>query len=141
MSTHRQSGTSLVEILIWMTVSILLLTVISTLYVNAKQATRVNDTLARLQENARFALYILDQDLRTAGFRGCSGAATAPVNVLNTTAYPYQFDAGIAAFRGTGSAWAPVPDVTITSVVPTPRADSDMITVRVIDGPGIPLTA
>ena len=47
--------------------------------VNVPGMRRLLDVLRdeRLQENARFALYVLDQDLRSAGFRGCGGARAA----------------------------------------------------------------
>ena len=51
-------------------------TVIGTVYVNSKQVTRVNDTISRLQESGRFAIHLLDRDMRMAGFRGCNGAAS-----------------------------------------------------------------
>lgn len=141
MSKHLQSGVSLVELMIWMTLSLIILTVIGAVYGNAKQSTRVSDSVARLQENGRFVLYLLDQDLRTASFRGCGGTAVAPVNVLNSNAYPYRFDIGVAGFRGTGSGFAPALDATIAAQVPAPSATSDVLTVRLIDGPAVHLTA
>lgn len=136
----RACGMGLVELLVWMAVSLLITTVIGTVYVNSKQLTRVNDTISRLQESGRFVIHLLDRDLRMAGFRGCNGAAVTPVSVLNSTAYPYRFDVGLQGFYGTGGSWSPSLDSSIGSLTPAPTADTDVVTIRHIDGPGVPLT-
>ena len=86
----------LVELLVWMAISLLVISVIGVVYANTKQLTRVNDTVSRLQENGRFVIHLLDRDLRMAGFRGCNGGAVTPLSVLNSTAYAYRFDTAIA---------------------------------------------
>ena len=102
MSSRRQQGMGLVELLVWMAISLLIISVIGVVYANTKQLTRVNDTVSRLQENGRFVIHLLDHDIRMAGFRGCNGndASVAYVSVLDSTAYPYQFDVAIAGFHG-----------------------------------------
>ena len=70
MNSKRPRGMSLVELLVWVAVSLIITTVIGTIYVNTKQITRVNDTISRLQESGRFAIHLLDRDLRMANFRG-----------------------------------------------------------------------
>ena len=62
----------LVELMVWVAISLLITTVIGTIYVNTKQLTRVNDTISRLQESGRFVIHLLDRDMRMAGFRGCN---------------------------------------------------------------------
>ncbi len=107
----------LVELLVWMAISLLIISV------------------------ARFVVYLLDRDIRMAGFRGCNGAAVTPVNVLNSTAYPYQFDVGIAGYHGTSGAWSPALPTAVSALTPAPLAGTDVVTIRHIDGTGIPLTA
>lgn len=141
MKTPRQLGMSLVELMVWMAISMLILAVIGVVYGNTKQITRVNDTVSRLQENGRFVIHLLDRDLRMVGFRGCNGAAVAPVSVLNSTAYPYRFDVAIAGFYGSSSAWSPALDSSISTLSPAPVVNTDVVTIRHIDGPGVPLTA
>lgn len=141
MSPTRQRGMGLVELLVWMAISLLIISVIGVVYANTKQLARVNDTASRLQENGRFVVYLLDRDIRMAGFRGCNGAAVTPANVLNSTAYPYQFDVGIAGYHGTSSTWSPALPTAISALTPAPQAGSDVVTIRFIDGPGVPLIA
>jgi type IV pilus assembly protein PilW len=135
----------LVELMIWAALALLITTVIGTVYVNSKQITRVNDSTSRLQENGRFAVYLLDRDFRMAGFRGCNTlGAVVPVgavNVLNSTAYPYQFAVSVVGYFGSGGTWSPGLDASISGLSPSPLANSDVITIRTIDGGGAALTA
>jgi type IV pilus assembly protein PilW len=141
MNSKRPRGMSLVELLVWMAVSLIITTVIGTIYVNTKQITRVNDTISRLQESGRFAIHLLDRDLRMANFRGCNSLSVTPLNVLNSTAYPYQFGVGIIGYYGSGGVWSPSLDSSIGTLSPPPLANTDVVTIRHIDGPGVPLTA
>jgi type IV pilus assembly protein PilW len=143
MNSRRQEGMGLVELLVWMAISLLIISVIGVVYGNTKQLTRVNDTVSRLQENGRFVVYLLDHDIRMAGFRGCNGndATVGNVNVLNSTAYPYQFGSAIVGYRGASGAWAPALPTDISGLTPAPQSGTDVVTVRFIDGTGIPLTA
>ena len=124
MSSRRQEGMGLVELLVWMAISLLIVSVIGVVYANTKQLTRVNDTVSRLQENGRFVVYLLDRDIRMAGFRGCNGndASIPYLSVLNSTAYAYQFNVAIAGYRGTGGAWSPALPADITALTPAPLA-------------------
>lgn len=149
MSAARARGLGLVELMVWITISMLLLTVISTLYVNSKQLTRVNDDVSRLQENGRFAIYLLDHDMRMAAFRGCNAAAVTPVavpspvppNDLNSNAYPYRFDVSVAGYYGSGGAWTPALDPSISALSPSPLPNTDVVTIRETNGPGVALIA
>lgn len=140
-STQCVRGMGLVELLVWVAISLIVTTVIGTVYVNSKQVTQVNDTISRLQENGRFVIHLLDRDLRMAGFRGCNGASVTPVSVLNTTAFQYKYSEGIEGFYGNAGAWQPSLDSSISGLTPAPSANTDVVTIRHIDGPGVPLTA
>jgi type IV pilus assembly protein PilW len=141
MSVRKQRGFGLVELMVACTVGVIILGVIGSVYDNTKQVARVNDTISRLQENGRFAVQLLDRDVRMAGFRGCGGVTIAPVNVLDTTSYFYQYDVSLTGSHGTGSAFTPAPDASVLALSATPVATGDVVTIRYIDGPGIPLSA
>ena len=141
MNARAVRGMGLVELMVWVAISLLITTVIGTIYLNSKQVTRVNDTISRLQESGRFAIHLLDRDMRMAGFRGCNGAAVVPVSLLNSTAYPYQFDKGLQGFYGGGGSWSPSLDSSVSSLSPAPLSNTDVVTIRHIDGPGVPLIA
>jgi len=81
-SLRRQCGMTLVEIMVALTISIVLLTGVVEIMLSSKQTYRVQEGVARLQENARFASQFLSEDLRMAGFSGCS-SATTPNNIAD----------------------------------------------------------
>ena len=141
MKARRQSGMGLVELMVWAVLSMLVIAVIGIIYVNGKLVARVNDSVSRMQENGRFAMYLIERDLRMAAFRGCNSAAVTPLNLLASAAYPYQYANGVSGYNGSGGTWSPALDSTISALSPAPAPGSDVVTVRLIDGQGIPLTA
>jgi type IV pilus assembly protein PilW len=131
----------LVELMVWAVLSVLIVGIIGFIYLNSKQITRGNDTISRLQENGRFALHLIDRDLRMAGFGGCDGLDVTPVSTLASAAYPYQFNVAIAGYHGDGSSWTPTLDASISALTPAPSASADVVTIRQIEGQGVQLTA
>jgi type IV pilus assembly protein PilW len=74
-------GYSLVELMVAMTIGLLVLAAVSTIFVTSKRSYSTQDRLARVQENARFAADFLVRGIRTAGFSSCNGNMQA-VRVL-----------------------------------------------------------
>jgi type IV pilus assembly protein PilW len=66
----RQSGMTLVEIMVAMTIGIILLLALGSLFVNSTRVFKVNDEFSRMQENGAYALNTMGNDLRMAGFYG-----------------------------------------------------------------------
>jgi type IV pilus assembly protein PilW len=79
----RIRGFSLVELMVALTIGLIILAAVSTLFVSSKQTYTTQDRLARLQENARFAMHFIIKDLRTAGYFGCVSELT-PGSINNT---------------------------------------------------------
>lgn len=78
-----QRGFTLVEMMIAIVLALTLLAGMVMVFVANRQTYRMQDALARNQENGRYALTFLGRDLRMAGFAGCGGASIAPVSLLN----------------------------------------------------------
>lgn len=68
----NQTGLTLIEIMVAITISLLLLGGLIQIVVGNKQTYKVQDAMARVQENGRFSLHFLSKDVRMAGFMGCS---------------------------------------------------------------------
>lgn len=66
-SSKTQQGFTLVELMIAVTISLVLLLVIGTTFVSTRQAFRVQEDNARIQESGRFALEILGRSIKQAG--------------------------------------------------------------------------
>ena len=66
-SRRLQVGMSLIELMIAMTIGLILMFAVGNIMIGSRQSNQVNDGLARMQENARFAMQLLKRDLRSAG--------------------------------------------------------------------------
>ncbi len=69
---HAQRGLSLVELLIAMTIGSVLIAGAIYVYSQSRRTHTVNDTVARLQENARYVFSVLEPDIQLAGYYGFS---------------------------------------------------------------------
>jgi len=107
---HRRfQGFSLIELMIAMTLGLVLIAGVLTVMLSQRTSSRLEDTMARMQENARVAFDILARDIRMAGGVGCARdsdiytdlkavnviAHNPPANVIGTANQGIQgFDAG-----------------------------------------------
>jgi type IV pilus assembly protein PilW len=67
-SNIRQSGVTLIELMVAMVLGLLIMGAVLSMFVGTKQSFNRNQNLARMQEDARFALEELTHDLSMAGF-------------------------------------------------------------------------
>ena len=76
----RQAGLSLVELMVSVAIGLLILTGVVYVFVNTSDARRELERTSRQLENGRFAIDLLGDDLRMAGFYGelNVGSLTAP---------------------------------------------------------------
>ena len=96
-------GFSLVELMVAITIGLLLLAGMTLIFANSSEANRELQKTARQIENGRFAIAMISEDLRHAGFYGhltvmpaaptafpdpCEIASTA--NLISALAYPVQ---------------------------------------------------
>ncbi|SNS26974.1 PilW family protein [Pseudomonas segetis] len=65
---NRQSGLSLVELMIGMALGLILLLGVIQVFLSSRQTLAVNDAMSKLQENGRFGLEFISQSARIAGY-------------------------------------------------------------------------
>jgi len=65
---RRQSGLTLVELMVAMTISLILLGGVYQLFLGSVGTYKTRDELGRLQENCRYAMDLLAQNVRMAGY-------------------------------------------------------------------------
>ncbi|VAW80014.1 hypothetical protein MNBD_GAMMA15-751 [hydrothermal vent metagenome] len=70
-----QNGFSLVELMVALLISLFLLGGVIQVFLGSKQTYTLNQGVARLQENVRFAFDQISTDISAAGFMGCSDSA------------------------------------------------------------------
>ena len=80
---RRQTGFTIIEILVALAISLVLLTGVMKIYMSNKATYQVQEGMSRLQENARFALNFLSNDIRMAGYSGCSSLSSPPNNIVD----------------------------------------------------------
>lgn len=131
----RQAGLTLIELMVAMAIGLFLVLGTVAVYTQSKSSYRVSDGQARLQENLRFALDLMEPDIRLARFWGRHNEpalVTVPggINVscagANATAMATAFNLVINAVDESVGYAAGVP-------CPPPsgaRADSDVLIVR-----------
>ena len=74
---RRQRGLSLVELMVAMTIGAVLIFGATQVFLNSRNSYGVNESVARLQESARYAMSVIEPDVRMANYWGLS--ATAPI--------------------------------------------------------------
>jgi type IV pilus assembly protein PilW len=67
---RKQSGMSLVELMISLLIGSILMVGAVSIFLKSKDTYRLNETMGRIQENARLALTMLGPDMRMASFWG-----------------------------------------------------------------------
>src|SRR5918994_1105078 len=67
---RRSSGFSLIELMIGVTIGLVLLTVLATVFDRTSGGRSDLDRVSRLIENSRFAVDVIGDDMRHAGFYG-----------------------------------------------------------------------
>lgn len=72
MNGNAQRGVSLIELMISTVIALFLLGALGSVYLSSKDTYRTSEAVSRLQDNARFALRIVSDDLQLAGFLGNS---------------------------------------------------------------------
>ena len=138
LNAIKNSGFTVVEMMISMVLGALLLGGIISLFTNNQQTYRMIQGTANLQDNARFAIELISEDIRMAGYMGCLSSMSDITlkNVLKNTAddFAYQFNIGIEGFNGSGATWTPTLPAFIANKNPTPQSNTDVIVIRrVID--------
>jgi type IV pilus assembly protein PilW len=73
---RRQQGLSLVELMVALLIGLVLLAGVFQIYLSGRQSAHAQEDLARMQENGRYAMDLITQDLRRAGYWGGNADAT-----------------------------------------------------------------
>lgn len=100
-----QAGVSLVEVLVALVISLFLLAGIVQVYLGNKTTFAFTNALAEIQENGRYALDIMSQDIRMAGEWGCVNFDPDNTANINNTLDAFTvpgYSAATHAFEASG---------------------------------------
>lgn len=84
----RQRGVSLIELMVAMLIGVVLIFGATQVYINSKNSYGVNEGVARMQETARYAMAVMEPDIRLANFWGLLKEPGAVANAAVQTAAP-----------------------------------------------------
>lgn len=74
LERHRATGFSLVELMIALTIGSVMIAGAVYVYSQSRSTYTVNDSMARLQEEGRYAMSIIEPDIQLAGYYGYSNS-------------------------------------------------------------------
>ena len=138
----RQCGLSLIELMVAMTIGAVLIFGATQVYINSRNSYGINESVARLQETARYAMAIIEPDIRMANYWGLVNSTPTAIaapgtalacganfavdvgNNLQGSNNAYRLDVGAPACDN-------VPDFTSgVAWATTPVTTADTLTVR-----------
>jgi type IV pilus assembly protein PilW len=122
--SSKQDGFSIVELMVAITIGLIILTAVSTVFVSSKTSYNTQDNLARLQENARFAMQFILRDLRLAGYYGCNDDMSRTNNTVNAPIF--SLDNPIEGIDESSGVWSPSGN----GAPLTKKANTDAIFIR-----------
>lgn len=112
ISTRHQSGLTLIELMIAMTLGLVLVMAIGQIYIGTRSVYRVTENNARIQENGRYIMDELSRDIRMAGYLGCAKDSSVNNLVSSGTSWVKFTE----AFRGYDTVpSSPAPSLGISS--------------------------
>jgi type IV pilus assembly protein PilW len=102
---QKQSGMTLIEIMIALTLSLVLTGGVIQLFLASKKTFRMNEAMSAVQESGRFALDNISRDLRMAGFQGCAdpGAVPSESVVKNNSPTANLLQSAVTGSEGTAA--------------------------------------
>jgi type IV pilus assembly protein PilW len=145
MLLRDRKGLSIVELLVALALGLILTAGIYQVFVGSTTSYALNEDLSRLQENGRFAVYLLRREVRGAGYLGCLQDVTSLQNTVAQTTpgvddFVYDFKNAVYGLEAGASTWSDesgTVDPTLTGSanmgLTNPVAGSDILVVRGID--------
>lgn len=122
-----QTGVTLIELMIAMVLGLLLILGLSNVFLAQRQSYRVNENLARMQDNARIAFELMARELREAGGNACG--TTRVGNVVNGAGGSHWLDwsrGGVQGYEGN----VVMPGVVTGNGIGQRVAGTDAVTIR-----------
>jgi prepilin-type N-terminal cleavage/methylation domain-containing protein len=86
MRAHKQYGMTLIELMVSLAIGAFLMLGAITVFMQSRTTFRITESVARMQENARFALDVLEPDIRMAHYWGLNTTTSFILNRAGPTA-------------------------------------------------------
>lgn len=144
-AARSNCGLSLVELMVAITIGLIILAAVVRLFATSRATYTLEEGLARVQESGRFAMEFMAQDIRMAGYAGCSAnlSGSQVGNIVAPPASATTFNPdGIAGYKhtcsgscsGTLTEWDPdVPSEYFPSGSIMPLTGTDVLVIQRAD--------
>mgnify|MGYP001801589527 CR=1 FL=1 len=130
----------MIELLVALSIGAFLVLGVTTVFLANRDSAQVENSLARLQENGRFALDLIRDDLHRAQYLGCNTGDVFVINMIddpNSATFVNSIE-GVQAFeRDGGGSWAAQPPsgelntvITAAETAQGARNGSDVLRIR-----------
>lgn len=135
----QQHGFTIMELLVAVSIGVFLLGSMSKLFFNSKSTITTQSNVSKIEEDSRFTLFLMENDIAAAGFRGCSSGiiktdnGTNFYNVAGTSDY-YNKTAFIEGSQGNGTSFSPGLNAAVSGLSPAPDPSMDVLTIRTATG-------
>lgn len=124
-SPGHQAGLSLIELMVSLLIGAFLVLGVVTVFLANQDSARLENSLARLQENGRFSLDLMREDIYQTQYLGCNTGEVFVINMIEDPNSPgfSQTLEGVRGYErdGTGT-WGTVPPITDISAWSTATA-------------------
>lgn len=97
---YNHKGYTLIELMIAMTLGLFVLGGVLKIFSDNSRIYKVLDARSRMQENARYALYVLGRDMRMAGYMHCNVNDTKIANTINSTDWQFWAGSAVSGYEG-----------------------------------------
>ncbi len=155
-----QRGFTMVEMMVALALGVIVLFGISQIFIKTKRAATFQEEMARMQENSRYAIQLLNQEIRNAGYLGCRHASSMDAAYIDTNGtYLDNVALAVEGYEAIGTApgdsftlasatsnWnggnGTLPALASTPLNGQPLSPgSDIIIIRYANGPGLTLAS
>lgn len=90
---------TLIEIMVAMTISLILLAGVLQIFISSKNTYRMSEGSSRLQESGRFAISLMSNSIRMAGYTGCNKSTTQYNHLKSNTVLDYRFNIALEGYE------------------------------------------
>lgn len=131
ITTKDQAGLSLVELLISMTLGLFIVGMATQVFLTGKNTHKTVNAVSSIQDNARYSMFLLEKDVRMAGYTGCATRDNG-VDITNTLndsdEVMYDFSSGLFGFNNVSG--IPTSLATPLASDPPPLTGTDILVIR-----------
>lgn len=135
----RQTGLTLIELMVSLGLSLLLMVGVATVFEANRTTFNLQEGLSGVQENARIAMSKMEDDIRSAGYSGCGSQKNRFLNLLRQDSADLQFfwdfSKPVQGYEaGTDGLLSPsLPDSIMNKSSAKPSKYNDVLTVRFVE--------